>query len=66
MSNNWFFFVVNVLIKWKYHTVGTIPKSEIKIVERDNIITFNTQIHDRSLSHKYMTAHFLFALQQEF
>jgi hypothetical protein len=26
----------------KYHTVGTIPKSNIKIVERGNIDTSNT------------------------
>jgi hypothetical protein len=31
-------------------TVRTIPKSTIKIVERDRIDTANTQIHDRSLS----------------
>ena len=54
----------------KYYKVGTIPKSNIKIVERGKIDTPNTQIHDRSLSwlgtglvtipltHKYMTAHF--------
>ena len=29
----------------KYHTVGTIPKSNIKIVERDRIDSFNKQIH---------------------
>ena len=34
----------------KYHTLGTIPKSNIKIVERGKIDTSNTQIHDRSLS----------------
>ena len=33
-----------------YHTVGTIPKSNIKIVERGNIDTPNTQINDRSVS----------------
>jgi len=33
----------------KYHTVGTIPKPTIKIVERCKIDTPNTQIHDRSL-----------------
>jgi hypothetical protein len=42
------------LLKWKtqrnYHTVGTIPKSNIKIVERDTIDTPSTQI--------YMTRHF--------
>jgi hypothetical protein len=30
----------------KYHTVGTIPKANIKIVERGKINTPNTQIHD--------------------
>ena len=34
----------------KYHTVGTIPKSNTKIVENDKIVAPNTQIHDRSLS----------------
>ena len=34
----------------KYHTVGTIPKSNIKILERGKIDTPNTQIQDRSLS----------------
>ena len=29
---------------------GTIPKSKIKIVERGQIDTLSTQIHDRSLS----------------
>jgi hypothetical protein len=33
----------------KYHTVGTVPKSNRKIVERDKIDTSNTQIHDLSL-----------------
>ena len=30
----------------KYHTVGTIPKSNIKIIERGKIDTTNIQIHD--------------------
>jgi len=36
----------------KYHTVGTIPKSNtcIKIEERGKMYTLNIQIHDRSLS----------------
>ena len=33
-----------------YHTVETIPKSNIKMVERDKIYTTNTQIHDGLLS----------------
>ena len=37
-------------IKNRKKTVGTIPKWNIKIVERDKIDT---------LTHKYMTAHFL-------
>jgi hypothetical protein len=34
----------------KYHTVGTIPKSNLKKVEGDKIDTPNTQIHDCSFS----------------
>jgi hypothetical protein len=34
----------------KYHTVGTVPKYNIKIVERGKIDTFNTHIHELSLS----------------
>jgi len=34
----------------KYHTVGTIPKSNIKITEICKIDTPNTQVHNRSLS----------------
>ena len=33
-----------------YHTLGTIPKSNIKIVERNKIQTPKTQMHDNSLS----------------
>jgi hypothetical protein len=33
-----------------YHTVRTFPKSNRKIVERSEIDTTNTQIHDHSLS----------------
>jgi len=33
-----------------YKTVGKIPKSNIKIVERGKIDTPNTQIHDHSHS----------------
>jgi hypothetical protein len=35
--------------KKKYHTVGKIPKSNFKIVERGKIDTPNLQIHDLSL-----------------
>ena len=34
----------------KYHTVGTISKSTIKIIERGKMDTPKTQIHDRLLS----------------
>ena len=34
----------------KYHTVRTLLKSNVKIVERGKIDTPNTQIHDSSLS----------------
>ena len=33
----------------KKHSVGKIPKSNIKIVEKGKIDTPNTHIHDRSL-----------------
>ena len=33
-----------------YHTLVTIPKSSIKIIERGKIDTRNTQIHELSLS----------------
>ena len=36
--------------KKKYHTVGTVQKSNRKILERGIIDIPNTQIHDRSLS----------------
>ena len=32
-----------------YHTVRTVPKSKRRIVERDQIYTPNTQIHDHSI-----------------
>ena len=34
----------------KYHTVETITRSNIKVVERDKIDTHNTHIHAHSLS----------------
>ena len=34
----------------KYNTVGTIHKSDIKIVERGKMDPPNTEMHDRSLS----------------
>jgi hypothetical protein len=40
--------VTNKLKNKKFHIVGTVPKSNIKIVERDKMDTPNTQIHDRS------------------
>jgi hypothetical protein len=42
-------YLIIVVIKWKakkYHSVGTIQKSNIKIVERCKIDTTNTLIHD--------------------
>jgi hypothetical protein len=40
----------------KYHTVGRFPKYNIKIVERGTIGTFNTHIHECSLSLGICTA----------
>ena len=41
---------VGIRMKYKkYHTVGTIPKLNTKIVERDKIDTPNAQTRDRSL-----------------
>jgi hypothetical protein len=40
-------------IKWKnnkYHIIGTVPKSDRKIVDRGKINTPDTIIHDRPLS----------------
>jgi hypothetical protein len=34
----------------KYHTVETIPKSNIKIAERGKFDTLNTQTHEGQLS----------------
>jgi len=34
----------------KYHTVGTITKSGMKIVEKAKIDTPSTEMHDRSIS----------------
>jgi len=34
----------------KYHTVGTVPKSNRKTLDRGKINTHNTQIPDRSVS----------------
>jgi hypothetical protein len=42
----------------KYHTVGTVPKSNKKIVERGKIDTFSTQIHVRSLTFLAWYRHF--------
>ena len=40
----------------KYHIVGRFPKYNRKIVERGKIDTFNTVIHERSLSLGICTA----------
>jgi hypothetical protein len=47
------------VIKWKIksHTVGTIPKSNIKIVEREKIDTPSTQTHDLSGSKSHDNIH---------
>jgi len=42
-------YVLKCKKKQKYHMVGTVPKSNRKIVQRDKIDIPNTQIHDRSL-----------------
>jgi hypothetical protein len=34
----------------KYHTFGTAPKANRKIIQRGKIVTAKTQIHDHSLS----------------
>ena len=34
----------------KYHTVGTVPKSNTKMIERGQIDTPTKQMHDHSLS----------------
>jgi hypothetical protein len=36
--------------KNKYHIIGTVPKSDRKIVDRGKINTPDTIIHDRPLS----------------
>jgi len=40
---------LNKMKNKKYHAVGIIPKSNIKIVERDKFDTPNRKIHDHSL-----------------
>jgi len=35
---------------WKYHTVGTVPKFNRKMIENGQIYALNIQIHDRSRS----------------
>ena len=39
----------------KHHTVGTVPKSNSKIVEKDTIDSRNTEIHDAHLSRSVQT-----------
>ena len=48
LYNNCFIWYFNK--KKKYNAVGTIPKSNIKLVERYKIDTNSIPIHDRSLS----------------
>ena len=45
-----FYLIFLIMKNKKYYTVGTIPKSNIKIVKRGKIDTSNTKIHDHSLS----------------
>jgi hypothetical protein len=42
---------INVIKTKKYHNVGTIPKSNMKIVEKGTIETPYTQVHDRDPIH---------------
>jgi len=49
-----FIVACDKMIIIKYSTVGTIPQSNIKILERGKIDISNTQIHD--VTHKYMTS----------
>jgi hypothetical protein len=39
-----------IIINKKYHTIGTVAKSNRKIVERDTIYTTNIQTHGSSLT----------------
>ena len=50
MTSSLEIFQSNKMKNKKYHTFETIPKSNIKIVERGKIYTPNTQILDCSLS----------------
>ena len=45
-----FLFQIDMEYKKKYSTLGTIPKSNIKMLERGKFNTSNTQIRDRPLS----------------
>jgi hypothetical protein len=42
--------IINKMKNFFFHIVGTIPKSNLKIVERGKIDTSNTHVHDSSLS----------------
>jgi hypothetical protein len=52
----------NKMKKKKYHTVGTVPKSNRKIVKRGTIDISNTLKHDRSLSKQYTVSSIAMAL----
>ena len=43
-------YIYNQMKLKEYHTVGTVSKSNSKIIEKAKINIPNTQIHDRSLS----------------
>jgi hypothetical protein len=44
ISGDWGKAWIVIKIKWKTHTVGTIPKSNIKIVERGKFDNPSTQL----------------------
>ena len=48
--------IKNKMKNQRYHTVGTIPKSNIKIAERGQIDTPSTHTHTHT--HTHMIAHF--------
>jgi hypothetical protein len=45
-THKYYFFIMSKMKNKKYHTVVTIPKSNIKIIERGKINNSNTKIHD--------------------
>jgi hypothetical protein len=49
-----------------HHTVGTVPKSNWKIIEIDKIDKINTQIHERWLSYLSNVSDVHFPIQFQF